>query len=368
MGTTTQNIDISNVDFLTLFATILIAITGWIIALLLQRSNAKHEHKIQVQYDIYKELLKSGQETQNKLHKLGAISPPFILMDSSMISFELNLTKEYKGIFIPITEQECLFEGEQKWSKFVQATFSDYFAFTNQYIEMLYIFSGWSAAIEPLIKTQTAFTKEMDILRERVKLAADNLQSYSSKHGHDWRTWNRDVVESYISQIRDDSYAMGTYLGDFMTLIHNELLSKYFNYQKPIRKTLDPKYKVFTENGLVERVDTEMVKKMTGFKKDLTKIVSSKLEETNREGGYISDEYKGFLVSIKGGICPDCKNPIDVLEAKIESDSFSFRYTCGHGWKGVAIREEISVKESLKMVVRHFGFGKIRTVIQGWRF
>ena len=367
MGTTTQGINIPNIDYLTLFATIFIAILGWIFALWLQRSNAKYEHQIQVKYDIYKELLKSGQETQNKLHKLSAVSSPFILMKSSMISFELNLTKEYKGLFIPVTEQECLFEGEQKWSKFVQSIFSDYFAFTNQYIEMLYIFGGWSAAIEPLIKTQTAFAKEMDILRERVKLATDNLQFYSSKHGHDWRTWNRDELESYISQIRDDSYTMGTYLGDFMSLIHNELLSKYFDYQKPVRKTLDPKYKVFTENGLVERVDTEMVKKMVGFKKDLTKVVSSKVEETDREGGYISDEYKEFLVSIENGICPDCKNPIDVLEAKTESDSFSFRYTCGHGWKGITIREEISVKESLKMVVKHFGFGKIRTIIQGWR-
>jgi len=363
MGTSTLSLSGISSNSITIF----VAIIGWIIALLFQRNNAKHQHKIQVQHDIYKELLKSGQETQNKLNKLAIISSPFILMDSSMVSFELNLKKEYKGVFMPVTEQECLLDGEKEWLKFVKSVFDSYFAFTNQYIEMLYIFNGWSAAIESLIKTQNSFSKEMDNLLERVKLSADNLQSYSSKHGHDWRTWNKEVVESYISQIRNDSYTMSSYLGDFMALIHNELLSKYFSYQKPSRKTLDPKYKVFTENGLTERVDVEMVKKMNGFKKDLFKMVSNKLDEVNDRGGYISDDYKGFLVSIKEGICPDCKNPINVIEEKVESDSFVFNYTCGHGWTGTCIKEVVSVKELFKMVIKHFGFGKIRTVIQGWR-
>lgn len=343
MATTTPAIDFSNIDYLTLFATIFIAAVGWIVALVLQRSNAKHEHRIQVRYEIYKELLKSTKETQNKLVQLATVSSPFILMDSCMIGFELGLTKDYKGSFIPITEQECLFEGEKKWTKFTQDIYANYFAFINQYNEMLYLFGGWAAAIEPLIKTQTVFTREINILTERVKLAADNLASFTSKHGHDWRKWNKAIAESYVSQIRDDSQTMGSYLHDFAALIHNELLSKYFSYQKPIRKTLDPKYKVLTESGLVERVDTEKLKDMALYKKELIELVNSKLNKILDSNGYISEEYKNYLVSIKQETCPECKNVIEVIETEHDSDHYSFLFTCGHGWKTQKVEEGISL-------------------------
>jgi hypothetical protein len=46
-----------NIDFLTLVATIVIALIGWIVALALQRWNIKKEHQVEVRYDIYKQLV-----------------------------------------------------------------------------------------------------------------------------------------------------------------------------------------------------------------------------------------------------------------------------------------------------------------------
>jgi hypothetical protein len=257
MGTSTQIIDFSNVDQLTLLVTIFVAILGWIIALVLQRSNARHQYKIQVRYDIYKQLLKCAEQTQGKINDLATIFTPFIFIESSMISFQLKIPKEYKGEWIPRNEQECLFEGEQKWTEFTRSVFDKYFAFTNQYLEMLYIFEGWAAAIEPLIKIQKIFTKEVDTLKMGINRLANELQRYTMTKGHDWRRWNKKEVEAITEKIRNDSHAIGMYLHDFMVLVHNELLSKYFKYEKPIRKTLDSSYKVLTNDGIVVRLEED---------------------------------------------------------------------------------------------------------------
>lgn len=264
MSTSTPVIDISNIDHQTLIATIIIAILGWIVALVLQRSNTKHQHKIQVRYDIYKQLLKVTEQTQDKINKLATAYPPFILMESSMIPFNLKIPKEYKGAFIDRSEHECVFEGEKEWNKFVAGIFDDYFAFTNQYLEMVYIFEGWAAAIEPLIKTQKVFTEEVNVLRDVIYKNASKLQCYANENEHDWRKWNKEEIEAISKEIRDKTYTIGMYLHDFMVLVHNELLSKYFKYQKPIRKTLDPEYKVLTKDGLVIRLEEnheELLKK-----------------------------------------------------------------------------------------------------------
>ena len=266
MGTSTPIIDFSNVDQLTLVVTMAVAIFGWIVALLLQRSNAKHQHKIQVRYDIYKQLLKASEQTQDQINQLAAMSPPFILMRSCMIPFDLKIPKEYKGSFIPRTEQECVFEGEQKWTEFVSSVFDAYLSFTSQYLEMLYIFEGWAAAIQPLNKTQKIFTEEVNCLKDEIHKQAGLLQMYTVKNGHDWRKWEQKDVETIMNKIREDTYAIGMYMHDFMVLVHNELLSKYFRHRRLIRKTLDPKYKVLTKEGIVVRLEENHAELWRKFK------------------------------------------------------------------------------------------------------
>lgn len=258
-----QNL-LSDVDHLTLAVTILLTVVGWLFALWLQRNNAKHEHKIQVRYDIYKQLLKSSQETQGKLGELGAISPPLILMGSSMIPFNLKLKKEYKGEWIPYSEHECISEGGQKWLDFIREAFDKYFAFVNQNHEMLIAFEGWEAALESLMPAQKVFSKEVSKLSRKIHRNISKLQMYSSEHDYDWRKWNKEEIESIANRIRDDSMTITTYVSDLMTLAHNELLSNYFNYQKPIRKTLDPKYKVLTSEGLILRLEDGHERKLKG--------------------------------------------------------------------------------------------------------
>ncbi len=360
-----SRIDFSSVDQLTLIATIFIAIVGWIIALLIQRSNAKHEHRIQVQYDIYKELLKAAKDTQDRLNTLGATAAPLILMDSCMIAYELKIPKKHGDIFVPTSEIECLLDGERKWSEFTKKVFSDYFAFTNQYIGMSYIFSGWISAISPLIKAQETLAKETDILREKVYAASQELQSCTHVHGHDWRKWDRAEIEKLITEIRDASQTIGIYIHDFMVLAHNELLSKYFDYKKPIRRTLGPEYKVLTSEGLVVSLDKEKIKEMIVNKEKLTEIITQKLKEAQPQS--MSEEYENYLLSTKSGICSTCKNPIEVYEAEILNDSFMFKFTCGHSWNGISLKEKITIKELLKTKLNRLGFGRVRTIVQGWK-
>lgn len=274
-----QNL-LSNVDNLTLAVTILLAVIGWLVALWLQRNNAKHEHKIQVRYDIYKQLLKSSQETQGKLGELVAISPPLILMESSMIPFDLKLKKEYKGEWIPYNEQECISDGGQKWLDFIRGAFDKYFAFVNQNHEMLVAFEGWEAALESLMSAQKVFSKEVNKLSRKIHRDISKLQMYNTEHGHDWRKWNKEEIESVVNRIRDNSMTITTYVSDLMTLVHNELLSNYFNYQKPIRKTLDPKCKVLTSEGLILRLEDDHERKL----KEALELNKREFKEESKEG------------------------------------------------------------------------------------
>jgi hypothetical protein len=254
-----------NIDYLTLFATMFLAICGWIVALLLQRSNAKHQHKIQVRYDIYKELLKCYEKTQAAIINVGIMYAPFSLMKSSMIPFDLKLDKQYKDTWIPYNEFECVFEGEKTWTKFVQEALNNNSGFNKQYIEFLYLFGGWEAAMEPLIKTQLTLNKEVGILKDKISKRLSELQMFITRKGNDWRRWNEKEIESILEEIRVDANTISCYLGDFMTLVHNELLSKYFKYQKPLRKTLDPNYKVLTKEGILVRLEDDYKRKLKEF-------------------------------------------------------------------------------------------------------
>ncbi|HDY73024.1 MAG TPA: hypothetical protein ENH86_00420 [Candidatus Jorgensenbacteria bacterium] len=64
-------------------------------------------------------------------------------------------------------------------------------------------------------------------------------------------------------------------------LVTNELLSKYFTYQKPIRKTLDPKYKVLTKDGLVIRLQ-----------KDHKRLLAESEERIRKAKEKVSEEHK----------------------------------------------------------------------------
>lgn len=358
----------NNVDILTLSVTIGVTIVGWMIALLLQRNNVKHQHRVQIKYDIYKQFVSLHKETQNAISKLGAHpSPPFILMSSSMIAFDLKLTKEYKGRWIPWTEQECLFEGEKKWTSFTQELFDLYFDFSNKFLNMLYVVEDWAAALKPLLPTKDALVKETDKLKKQIHEQLSVLQTYLSKHGHDWRAWDQKDVEKITQSINEDAMAIGSYLHDFMVLIHNELLSSYFGHNRPTRKTLDPKFKVLVKGAIIENVDWPMVEKTEAWKTELASYAKEQLRKSSPPNGSISSEYEKFLNSVVSGICPNCNTPILVMEAEKAKDSFCYRYVCGHSWKGVSLHETINIKELFKIKSVREGFGEVRRIVQGWK-
>ncbi|MDP3697364.1 MAG: hypothetical protein Q8R55_05090 [Candidatus Taylorbacteria bacterium] len=358
----------NNVDILTLSVTIGVAVVGWLIALWLQRNNVKHQHRVQIKYDIYKQFVSLHKEIQDSISKLGAhASPPFILMSSSMIAFDLKLTKEYKGQWIPWTEQECLFEGEKKWTSFTQELFDLYSDFSNKFLNMLYVVEDWAAALKPLLPTKDILFKETEQLKKNIHEQLGLLQMYSSKHGHDWRTWDQKDVERITQSINEDAMAIGSYLHDFMVLIHNELLASYFGHKRLIRKTLDPKFEVLVKGAIVENVDWAMVKKTEAWKAELISYANEQLKKSSPPNSNISPEYKKFLDSVASGICPNCTTPILVMEAERAEDGFCFRYACGHSWKGISLHETIGIKELFKIKSVREGFGMVRRIVQGWK-
>jgi len=130
-----------NIDLYTLIATIATAVIGWLVALWLQGKNIKQQHKIQIKYDIYRQFVQIHKESQDTLSKLGASTgTPFILMESSMIPFDLKLKKQFKDIWLTYSESECVFEGEQKWTSYVRDIKRFYSEFNNKNVSLLYVF------------------------------------------------------------------------------------------------------------------------------------------------------------------------------------------------------------------------------------
>lgn len=305
---------LANTDLITLSVTIVIAIAGWIIALLLQRHNTKEQHKIQIRYDIYKQFVDLHKEAQDQLGKLAAQSrPPFILMESSMIPFQLGLKREYKGQWIPYSEQECIFEGQKKWTSFVQECFDLYSGFSNKLIQFMYVTEDWEAAISPLLPTKQVLHKEVEALKDKIHSNLNILQSYSSTSKQDWRSWNKDEIENTAQAISNDALAISSYFNDFMVLIHNELLSSYFKHERPIRKTLDPNYKVLTKNGIIEQLDHEMISKMEKWKVQLRQEAPASLQQ-----------------AISNDLCPHCNASLLILGAEVNDTGTTFVFACGH--------------------------------------
>lgn len=355
-------------DILTISVTIIIAILGWLISLFLQRKNLKDQHRIQVKYDIYKEFVSLRKEAQDSINKLGgSASSPLIIMSSSMIPFELGLKKEYKDQWIPYSEQECLFEGEQKWNSFVKNLYDLYFDFSNKFLDVMYLTEDWASPLKELLKTKQTFSEEVNKLKKNIKNNLDILQSYPHTNGHDWRNWNKEEIEKVIQAISNDTLSVGMYLSDFMVLVHNELLASYFKHKRPTRKTLDVKYKVLTKNGIVENVDWVLKEKTESMTNDLISYAKRELEKYSNQNGYISNEYKNFLISVSSGNCPNCTTPILVMNMEKTENTFCYQYACGHSFKGISIQETITIRDLIKVKKVSEIFGKLRTIVQGWK-
>lgn len=318
----------------SLLVAITLPVIGWIISLLLQRKNLKDQHRVQIRYDIYKEIVLVRKEVQNSIIKLGShMSSPMILMEVSMIPFKLNLKKEVNGVFVPWSEQECLFEGEKKWNDFVQKSFSLYFEFSNNFLKLLAISEDWAAALEPLLPTQNILSREVERLKNEIHNSLSTLQAYATNNGHDWRNWNTTEIDLLLNKVNDASFTVSSYLHDFMVLIHNELLSSYFKFNRQTRKTLDSKFKVLVKGEIIENLDEDLIKKTEILKNDIINFAKRELQESNSDQCSVCLENIKISNLIISSICQECKSPLLILSSEKVNDIISFKYACGHGWQ-----------------------------------
>ncbi len=300
---------------------IIIAILGWLIALWLQRKNIKDQLKTDISYDIYKQFSKLYIKNQNSLNKLGAIYPPFILMESCMIPYNLKLS----------TEQEALMKGEQKWRINYQKSYDYYSDFVNNYLLLQYLFENWLAAFKPLLSIKNSLVTEINTLKEKIYSDLSVLQTYDTHNGHDWRKWDQKKVEAIFENIRENSMTISMCLGDFMVLLHNQLLSKYFKHKRQVRKTLNSKYKVLTKKGIVTNLDHKQISKMKIYKKKFDDRLKDKL---------IKEKSNNLFLSLSKGICSECKNSVEIMNYFDSKNGFLFQFICGHSWKEGDIKDE----------------------------
>ena len=356
----------TNITDYTLIVTITVAVVGWIIAIVLQRKNLKDQHKIQIKYDIYKQLVQAKSDIQEPLNKLGAsVVTPFILMDSSMIPFTHNLKKQYKDAWVDYTESECLMDGGKKWNDYFYDLQKSASEFMNEYIKLMGIFENWESALSKLIPVRNILFAEINRLKKNIDNQISFFQMYSVEKGYDWRKWDRDDLNKRAENIRDSSFEIGSYINDFIVLANNKLMAQYFGYYRESRKTLDPKYKVLTLKGLVENVDKEKVEEMKLNKERLISHAQGSLDRSLPPNGNIAPDYEFFLRSVINGKCPVCNNPIEVYSMNLSDNDFCFNYICGHSWKGFTVSDTLTISELIKTKTKRFGFGWLRKTVQG---
>jgi len=225
---------------------ILIVVIGWVITLFLQSKNIKDQLKAQIKYYIYRQITQIHHEIQGSLSKLNTASIfPFILMDSTFIGVKIKLR----------TEQEALQEGWNIWNKHVKKALNDYFEFMNNYPKFLYFIEDWRGPLKKLKSAHKLLYKEIEKKYKKINKIITDWQTISTKEGHDWRKWDRKAIKEIGKELSESVLNIECYLNDFIVLVHNELMFKYFKYKIETRKPQDKAYKVLTIKGFVTKDD-----------------------------------------------------------------------------------------------------------------
>jgi len=232
-----------SIDTATLIV-IILAIIGWIVALILQRKNITDQTRAQINYDVYGELVSVHQEMQDALAGLNTASyPPFILMEAMTISSQNNLSKKH----------EDLRRGWEKWNDHIQKSFDNYFEFSDSYTKFLSLAENWEGVLKNLSKAKEILHDETEKSEKQIRTTLSYLQSISTKYPYDYTTWkkeDKDKIEKEAEKISEGTNDIGCYLSDFMVCVYNEIMADYFKHKRKTRKPTDPKYKVLTKDGL----------------------------------------------------------------------------------------------------------------------
>ena len=141
-------------------------------------------------------------------------------------------------------------------------------------------------------------------------------------------------------------------------------MAKYFNHRRSTRITLDSKYKVLIKDKFIENVDHKKVAEMKVNKEKIIAYAQALLDSLSSNGA-IAQDYEEFLRSVTSGVCPTCNNPIEVYSLEENDDGFCFDYLCGDSWKGVTVKEIITINELIKTKTTRPGFGWLRKTTQG---
>jgi hypothetical protein len=81
----------------------------------------------------------------------------------------------------------------------------------------------------------------------------------------------------------------------------------------------------------------------------------------------IAPDYEAFLSALAVGQCPKCQTELQVVEVEEGDNGFRYKYACGHGWQGIMLRENLKVRESLKLKSKRPRFGLVVKMFQGYK-
>lgn len=106
---------------------------------------------------------------------------------------------------------------------------------------------------------------------------------------------------------------------------------------------------------------------MNKIKQKIISKAKKQLDAAKQKNTKIDEDYIDYLQSLANSLCPICKLPLEIIEAKEDENSFEYKFECGHASAGLTLREEIGIREvSIGLKSRQEGRRKwVQKIFQG---
>jgi len=188
------------------FSVLLVAVLGWLFTVWLQNKNIKDNLKVQIKYNIYKQLVVVNKNIQVSMDKI-ATQVRFATINN----FDFSL---------------------EKWNLFVSNLKNTYFEFFDQYYSLLCVFDDWMVALASLQLSKKTMYEILNKEQENIFQQYILLETYASNKGINLVEWDKKDINNILGKIDGSIDKIQNSINPFMSECQKELIGESFDYEK----------------------------------------------------------------------------------------------------------------------------------------
>ncbi len=225
------------------FIQIILIMVGWIIVFWLGLCQQKKQLKSNLNMKIYEELYQIKKE-----------------FDKSCIDLGLSLGK-FSLPFLEMKQCKTNLKSLEKWRDHSSLLTENIYNFSQIYIKLWNHSDMWIAVFPKLKKAKKElFEVQLNDLTKKLH-DYNNFLTKKQIEQFNWKLWKKEEIEEKADEISKlfDKIACG-YVDDYLTLIHNELITPVIGYKKILRENFanmdkQEKYSILTKDGVKEKIN-----------------------------------------------------------------------------------------------------------------